>query len=229
MPADGDLTQLIKTTLLTDPRLSGHAVRVSVQDGRALLQGNVQSYRRKLLAHEIVGSIEGVHSVVNKLEVAPPDAATDEEIARSVRDALKTSADVTKETIQVAVTSGKVTLQGTVASRWEQSVADDIARGVRGVRDVVNLLVVDLESKVDDEELANAIKAAVKRTRGLTQLGLNVAVAGKLVTLSGPVAHAWQRDAAESVVRQFGLLHVRNEIQVRGPAEEEAPGETGSS
>jgi osmotically-inducible protein OsmY len=114
----------------------------------------------------------------------------------------------------VSVVSGRATLEGTVGSVWEQAVADDIARGVRGVRDVVNLLVIDLAGKVGDEELANSIKAALGRATGLQETHLGVAVAGNLVTLSGRVAEAWQRDNAETVVRHFGLLHVRNEIDV---------------
>ena len=216
MITDQQAQALIESTLLNDPRLSEHAIGVAVEGGRVTLGGAVQSFRRKLLAEQIAASFEGVHSVRNELDVIPPEPASDEEIADDVRAALNASADVTKETVQVAVTGGKVTLQGTVGSVWEQAVADDLVRGVRGVRDVANLLVINVEIKVGDEELANAIKAAIRGTRGLAEADLGVAVTRNLITLSGQLRHLWQREMAESVVHRFGLLHVQNEIEVTG-------------
>ena len=44
--------------------------------------------------------------------------------------------------IEVVVANGEVTLQGTVASRFARRLAEDIADGVTGVRDVANQLRV---------------------------------------------------------------------------------------
>ena len=150
MLVDEELKSLIETTIFNDPRLSSQRIEVSPAAGHVTLEGTVQSFRRKLLAQQIVSSFDGVHRVTNQLVVTPSEPAPDDEIAKNVRAALDTSADVTKSSIQVSVTGGKVTLQGAVSSVWEQAVADDVVRGVRGVREVINLLIVNLQDKVAD-------------------------------------------------------------------------------
>lgn len=214
MTTDNELRTLIETELLNDNRLSSHPVRVRIRDGIVQLEGAVQSHRRKLLAHKIASHYEGVREVVNDLTVTPAGPLTDEEVANHVRSSLDASADITRETIQVSVVSGRVVLSGTVSGHWERSVAEDIARSARGVRDVENLLIIDADSKIADEELANAIKAALSRAQGLTHGQVSVAISDDSVVLSGEVQELWQRAVADDVVRSFGLLQIRNDIVV---------------
>ena len=214
MSTDVELQSQIESLLLNDSRLSSHPISVQIRDGNVTLSGDVQSHRRKLLAHQIVARTDGVEQVSNDLCVTPIEPKTDEKIADNVRAALSASADVTKETVQVTATGGKVTLQGAVSSVWESAVAEDITRGVRGVRDVVNLLLINVEIKVGDEELANSIKAAFRRMRDLKHTDLQVAVTAYSALISGRVGNRWQKDFAESVARQFEVLRVENAIQV---------------
>lgn len=216
MPTDDELKALIETELLNDERLSSQAIDVSISRGVVTLEGDVHSHRRRLAAHEIAAHYEGVVEVVNKLTVSPPGPLADEEVATHVCSALDASADVTKETIHVVVVGGKVTLSGNVGSHWERIVAEDIARATRGVREVENLLMVDLETKIADEELANAIKAALSRARGLTDAEISVSIQEASAVLSGEVDGLWQKETAEAVVRRFGLLHIQNQISIRG-------------
>ncbi|RMF39701.1 MAG: BON domain-containing protein [Planctomycetota bacterium] len=209
------LQEMIQADLAADPRVSSQTITVTIQDGVATLSGTVQSFRRKLAAQQIVQSYQGVRDVRNELAVEPAMAESDEEVAEAVRNALNSSADVTKEAITVAVNAGTVTLTGNAGSVWERTVAEDVARGVRGVRDVVNLILIDTDHKIDDSELAHSIQAALNRARGLVPGDVRVAVTEGVAVLSGEVSEPWQREVAETVVGKFGLLHVRNEIQLK--------------
>ena len=213
---DQELKQLIEAELLNDDRVSSQAIQVAVSGGVAKLIGTIGSFRRKLAAQQIVAAYEGIRDVQNELAVEPIQHCDDDEITETVRSALDASADTTKETITVAVVGGKVTLTGTVGSHWERVVAEDIARGVRGVRDVVNMLIVDLAHKVDDHELMNSVQAALGRARGLASADIRAAIGEDTVVLSGEVTEPWQKDVAQTVVGRFGFLHIRNEIQVTG-------------
>lgn len=213
-PTDQDLLDIITTDLLNDPRLSSHRIQVSVVEGVVTLDGCVQSFRRKLLAHEIVSCYEGVRDLVNRLRVEPSEPAGDREVADRVRAALDASADVTKETVTVAVHDGKVTLEGNVGCHWERVVAEDVALSVRGVRDVRNLLVVNLMEKADDEEVSHAISAALLRACGLTHSQIHVAVSNNTVVLAGEVPSFAHKETAHRVVERFGLTHVRNDLVV---------------
>lgn len=212
MLSDKHLCRTIRSALRSSEHLSSHPIAVKVSDGRVTLDGTVQSHRRKLTAHEIVMRIEGVNAVVNNLRVTVSEAE-DHDIARNVRALLKANVNVTKETVHVTVTSGTITLAGTVGSVQERSVAEDLARSVRGVHDVTNLLLVDLEKKVGDEELANSIKAALERTDGIPTENMGVTVAGPSVTVYGEIQQPWQKGIVEMVLRGFGLLRVHNELE----------------
>ena len=69
MPSNEELRNLIEATLLNDSRLSAQPIQVTVRGGQVTLEGAVQSYRRMLLAQQIVANFDGVHSVINKLRV----------------------------------------------------------------------------------------------------------------------------------------------------------------
>lgn len=216
MTDDQQLSALIESDLFNDSRLASYPVEVAVRDGVVTLKGSVCSYRRLLLAHEIAACYDGVRDVVNLLTVEPSDPVSDDEIAAAVRSALDVNAEITKQTIAVAVSGGKVTLAGNVGSHWERTVAEDVARSARGVRDVNNLLRVNLEEKVEDSELGSAIAAAMGRSRGLKDADVSVAVSNGQIVLSGEVVALWQKETAGSVARQFGAMYIRNEIVVTG-------------
>jgi osmotically-inducible protein OsmY len=216
MAPDEELTKRIDEALVRDHCISGQRIRVSVLDGIATLQGSVQSYRRKLAAEEIAVSFHDCHGVANELTVVPPLPLPDGDVANLVRVALDVHADIVKETITVAVDEGVVTLAGTVRRAWERDVAADVALGVRGVREVRNLLLVDFVEQIDDEELAHAIQSALVHTRGLRNVPIRVAVSGGRVVLSGEVSRLWQKEIATSVAETFQPVQLRNEIVVTG-------------
>lgn len=213
---NSDLKQTIESELLSDDRISSQRINIEIEDGIAILRGTIRSFRRKLVAQQIVATYEGIREVRNELVVEPNQASSDEEIADNIRASLNASADVAKEAIVVSVGGGKVTLAGNVGSHWERVVAEDVTRGVRGVRDVVNMLVVDMVHKIDDLALVNSVRGALARARGLGSTDINVAIGEDTVVLSGEVAEPWQKEVAQTVVGRFGLLHIRNDIQVTG-------------
>lgn len=216
MPTDEALTGLIQTTILSDERLSAQPITLSVTEGIVALQGSVQTYRRKLAAQEIASSFDGVRGVVNNLTVEPPGQMSDREVAASVRAALDANAEVTKEAITISVHGRAVTLGGTVGSQWERIVAEDVARGSRGVHDVENLLAVNPIEQREDEAVCRQIEEALGHTRGLRETGILVAVNNEMVVISGEVRELWQKETAESAVRRLGLFQIRNDIVVRG-------------
>lgn len=216
MTTDEELTSRIEATLIRDHCVSGHRIRVSVADGIVTLSGSVQSYRRKLAAEEIAVSFHDCHGMINELTVVPPLPLPDEEVANLVRVALDAHANIVKEAITVSVVEGVVTLAGAIRRPWERSIAEDVALGVRGVREVRNLLLVDFVEQFDDEKLARAIESALVHTCGLRNVPIRVAVNGGLVVLSGEVSRLWQKEIAASVAQTFKLFRLRNDLVVTG-------------
>jgi hypothetical protein len=67
---------------------------------------------------------------------------SDERIREDLSDRLMEHPDLDASDIDVQVANGIVTLTGGVESRWAKRLAEDIAEGVSGVRDVMNRLGV---------------------------------------------------------------------------------------
>lgn len=214
MTADDVLADRIKRAIFEDGRLSEQTIELTVTKGIATLRGTVPSYRRKLIAHEIVASFDGCRDVINEITVRPPGEMQDAEVANHVRSALDAHADITGEVIAVSVTNGTVTLQGNVASEFERLVAEDVALSAKGVRGVQNHLVVDLTGEIEDQALSHNIREALKYARGLRDADIQVAVTGNLAVLSGSVQHLWQKEAASAVARRFRIRTIRNDIRV---------------
>jgi osmotically-inducible protein OsmY len=221
MSAADQLARRIEHALLKDHRVSGQRVHVSVDAGIVTLRGSVQSHRRKLIAQEVAASFRGCGGVDNQLEVVPAERVGDEAIAAHVRSALEAHPDVTKETIAVAVEGGVVTLGGTVGKPWERVLAEDITLGVRGVREVRNLVLVDAGEQEEDKAMSRAIAAALAEARGPGDSAIRVAVSGGRVVLSGSVDELWQKEVAVAVAGRFQPRWIADEITVTGRASPE--------
>jgi osmotically-inducible protein OsmY len=151
---------------------------------------------------------------VNKLVVDPEAPIPDMEVAKNVVFSLNANADITSDAINVTVTNGIVSLNGLVSGQWERSVAESVARSVRGVRDVENQLTVSPMAVIDHEELTKQIKTALDHARDLKNTKIEVKISGTSVVLLGTVSLLSQKETAETVVRRFGIQEIRNEIVV---------------
>ena len=215
LTVDENLKELIEAELFSNRNLSAHKISVGVKAHQATLTGVVNSFREKLLACEIAYSFDEIRDVIDEMDVQSHGDLSDQEIELGIRNTFEASADVTSETIKISGHGGKITLSGYVATYLERMMADDLARGVAGVVSIENLLIVNLEEKVADEELCNAIKAAILRNMRLCKERITVAVCEGVVELNGEVDELWQKELAEQTVRRFDILHIDNDIIVR--------------
>jgi len=90
---DDEIRESVSLALKSDEALETSQITVTVQDGVVTLVGAVDSHAKKRHAESLARSVEGVESVVNRLEVVLPigDQRSDEEIARAALLALELS------------------------------------------------------------------------------------------------------------------------------------------
>ncbi len=73
----------------------------------------------------------------------------DDHIRVTVNELLTQHAGIDASDVEVSVDNGEVTLSGTVGSRWQKRLAEDIASSCRGVNDVHNrLTIADREGQI---------------------------------------------------------------------------------
>ena len=119
--------------------------------------------------------------------------------------------------VSVAFRDGVITLRGAVRTYAEKCRAESIARGLPGVRHVINGLEVRLTvgnyrtdaglTHLTNEVLENHVVLSDEPPRALVQDGW--------VTLRGAVASEFQKITAESVIQWLsGVRGITNEIRV---------------
>jgi len=117
-------------------------IGVGVADGVVTLAGTVPSLAHKRLAGVLAWWVPGTRDVVNDLDVAPPEADSDDEITDAVRLAIEKDPFVNSDAVGVATRDSVVTLTGMVPKDAEREMAELDAWYVFGVDDVRNEIVV---------------------------------------------------------------------------------------
>ncbi len=143
---------------------------------------------------------------------------SDTQFQRDVLDELKWEPSVNAAHIGVSVKNGIVTLSGHVTSYAEKYAAERAAKRVHGVHAVANEIDVKLpySSQRTDEDIATACLNALKSRITVPSDKIKVIVNQGWVTLEGEVEWQYQKEAAESAVRNLtGVKGVSNLITVK--------------
>lgn len=229
---DAKIYQEIKTAFaISDSPDLLEKVNVTVQGGRVVLGGNVDSWQEQRVAVNRAKSVRGVKTVDDELIVEIKETRPDEEIKDDVEAALKWDALLDHRLVSVAVNDGKVSLTGTVGSAAEKRRAaeDAIVLAIKGVdasKLKVDALVANTKSRVPAFEVRSdkAIKTAVKDSLLLDprvpKQKVRVSVENGKVRLTGTVYGIQAKRAAERDARQtLGVHYVENRLRVKRPSE----------
>ncbi|HEX8029759.1 MAG TPA: BON domain-containing protein, partial [Vicinamibacterales bacterium] len=153
---------------------------------------------------------------------------SDMELKRQVEEELAWDPAVNIADIGVEVHDRVVTLSGHPVSYAEKIAAEKAAQRVAGVKAVVvemevRLLHTDVRT---DEEIANAVRAIMHWTVGLSEEAVKMQVEKGRVTLSGEVDSAYQSHVATRTISQMrGVTGVTNLIRIGGEAAAQDIGE----
>lgn len=145
---DSAITTKVKTALLADGYVKGLDIKVETRKGVVQLSGYVDSQAQIDKAVAITKGIKGVKHVDNKMMVKGGEASVGEKIDDSIistkvkaalaaDDGIKNSTDIAVETHE-----GKVQLSGYANDKAQLNRAIQIARGVEGVKSVVNKISI---------------------------------------------------------------------------------------
>ena len=150
---DIETTAKIKFALMTNPHVGGLDIGVDTVNGIVFLTGAVQDLNHKVLSEEIARAHGGI-DIKNDIEVLgePPELSEagieereagisieeDMMIRDRVAGDLESDGRVNAFMINVDVVSGIVRLSGIQDNAEGYRRAEEIARRVQGVRDVIN-------------------------------------------------------------------------------------------
>lgn len=129
-------------------------ISVNVMEARVMLTGSVDSERYVKEAQDIAWKIKGVIEVINEVQVdkkGMTDRAKDLFIETTVESKLLLEKELSSNNYVVDVNNGVVYLLGIAQSSEELGKALQISRSVKGVKKVVNHVILkdDLRRKRD--------------------------------------------------------------------------------
>ncbi len=194
--ADGAITSAIERRMLADIGVKSRPIEVETSKGIVTLSGSVDSILIRDRAVAVARSIKGVRSVVNILEIKAIDRS-DRQIRRDVRDALGDDPVTDSLQIGVEVDEGVVTLTGDVSSSAEKLLCEQVAKGVRGVREIENQIGVIRRAKRSDEKIKADIEATLRANILIDDGLIRVEVRDGNVKLKGVVGSPHERLRAE--------------------------------
>ncbi|WP_165825366.1 BON domain-containing protein [Pedobacter yonginense] len=201
--------------LRTEPLLYAVKIEVVANEGIVTLSGMVDSYVKKRTAEYVAAKVPGVLAVAEKIDVkfGDEDAKTDEALAAEVLSALRFCPNLIKDSINVLVENGYVTLNGKVNWFAQKEEAERSIHHLAGVRMITNNISIRSESE-DDVEKAE-IENALLRSWAIDDEEIEVSVLNNQVTLMGKVHSLYQRDTAERIAWNApGVCNVHNKLIV---------------
>lgn len=212
---DAEIERDVKDALYADLRVISEGIDVQVREGKVYLRGTVPDETQKALARMIADRIKGVREVINLLDILPLATRTDTDITADVVSALTLDTMVDEDKIDVTTVDGIVYLRGTVNSYAERKAADDDARAVRGVVDVINELVVAPSYARSDGEIKADLLRQLHDNIRIDPTAVDVQVRHGVVYLRGNVANMEQRWLVDELARWTpGVIDVVNDLGI---------------
>ena len=163
MKNDSQLQQDVMAELKWDASVNAALIGVEVQDGVVNLTGRVNSYANKLAAERAAQRVSGVKALAIDMEVVLPGESVrnDSDIARTAKNILEWTTNWPKDSVNVMVENGWVTLSGRLDWEYQKQMAMGAVRHLMGVIGVSNQIVIN--PKVLKTKVKSEIIAAIKR------------------------------------------------------------------
>lgn len=218
----------IWTAFALNRHLNPFKLSIDVKDGRATLNGTVESGVQKDLAEQVALSVEGIDSVDNRIKVDPAIAEgnppglvqhlEDATLAATVKSKLLWNSNTRGLDIQVRSENGAITLSGNAQTSAAKELAGQLAENTEGVSQVFNHLsissadssssevqtaVEEARENISDGWITSKVKASFLYSRNLDGLNIEVNTQDGLVTLRGKVLSNAEKRLAMDIARNI--------------------------
>jgi osmotically-inducible protein OsmY len=215
MSQDSQLQQSVLAEFNWEPSVTAGHIGVTASAGVVTLSGHVDSYAEKHAAETAARRVKGVKAVAEEIEVrlAFDRERSDQDIAAAAIERLSWNVSVPKDSVQVRVENGWVTLTGQVDWWYQKEAAEQDIRPLHGVVGVSNQATI--KPRVNTSNLSDDITHALHRSWFFDPQEVHVRADGGKVVLSGTVHSYHERQvAAETAWSAPGATDVVNDIAV---------------
>src|SRR5438552_17368045 len=140
--ADAIIQSNIEKRLFLDERIDWELLQVGVNQGHAVLYGEVRTPQEKGLAALIASTVPGVKGLTNSI-IVEPAMTKDHKLANAIWNVLRGVPVLSgNDTLKVNVKNAVVKLEGVVERSIEKEAAEKAVASVPGVATVINWIEV---------------------------------------------------------------------------------------
>ncbi|MGE8496871.1 MAG: BON domain-containing protein [Pseudomonas sp.] len=238
--AEGDVSNALSearqegsiwTAFALNRHLNPFDIKIDVENGVAVLGGEVETDVEKDLAEQVALGIEGVKKVDNQIRVNPgielkePSSSglaqrfDDATLAATVKSKLLWNSNTEGLDIKVSAENGVITLSGHAQTPAAKELAGRLAENTDGVRTVNNLLDVGTVDNsttgevrrvadnagaiISDAWITSKVKSSYFSSRNLDGLNISVKTRDGVVNLSGTVLSKDEKELAIETARSI--------------------------
>lgn len=194
MKSDSQLQQDVLAELRWEPAVNAAHIGVEVTQGVVTLTGQVATYSQQWDAERAAQRVAGVRGLVVdvKVELAGSHLRSDSDIVFAARNVLQWTTSLPKDTIQVEVEQGWLTLTGSVDWEYLRQAAMRAVCHLTGITGVSDRIVIG--TGISLWAVKSEIEAALRRRARSDAHQIQVEVQGAAITLSGEVG-SWSERA----------------------------------
>jgi osmotically-inducible protein OsmY len=208
--SDDEITIAVTRALVADQGIDANWVDVITQEGIVTLDGVVDDLLTRQRADKVAATVKGVRGVVNNITVEPV-VKSDMRIEQDIENALAWNSATELWEVNVSSRNGAVTLTGKVDSWQERELAGIMARNITGVKEITNNITVEFDRTRSDHEIEQDVLKNLRWDRFVDASMVDVSVNDGIVSLSGTVGSAAEKNRVETLSWVSGVSSVRND------------------
>jgi len=217
MSSTKDIREAIEAELTFDPLVDATDITVKNLNGEVALNGTVPSYPQYLEAAAAAQRVAGVKHVHNHLAVdlPPGDYRDDAQLTTAANNALLWDVTVPAG-VEATARDGNLTLTGTVNFGPQRTATELAVRGLIGVRNVKDEIVINVDA--DPGDVTMLVQDALDRNALIVDdSDVLVDTIGNTVTLTGRVRTWAEHDAViDAAWMASGVYDVTDNLVITG-------------
>jgi osmotically-inducible protein OsmY len=198
------------------PGVNLNDLRVTVDRGRARIQGVVRTLADKQAAIEAAYGLQGIVAVDEAIAVETPHPPRDADLAEAIGQAMDEDEEVDATRVGAGAARGQAILKGDVRAVGDLARAIETTGEVPNTTNVIDSTIIQNPYGPDQIDLANAVADALRAHPVLRNRSIRPVVeeTGKIVLTGQVRAEEEKRQALILVGDVPGVHSVREELQV---------------
>jgi osmotically-inducible protein OsmY len=206
--------QHVVDQLFSDARIDASGISVELVGSTVILSGYVPTFYAKQAAEQDAWSIRGVSEVRNEIHIRSTENTlhpSDFELTSMIKKILSWHKDIDISDVEISITSGTVTLDGTIPAYWQKIRIEELIYQMSTLAVIHNRLSVVPARHYVDELIARDISAAIDRNKDLNISTIDIQVDNGIVILSGTVpSRNCQKVIQQLALQTDGVIDVIN-------------------